>query len=563
MQEHPWLQHYPPSVPPTINPERYESLVTLLEASLEQYKQLPMYANMGTSLTYGEIDALSQTFAAYLQTHTSLEQGDHVAIQLPNLLQYPVAMLGILRAGMVVVNVNPLYTLYEMEYQLKDAAAKAIVILANFVHNLAPILHKTAIKTVIITEVGDLLGGFKSKLTNFVVKHIKKLVPPYHLPKAIMFKEVLQAGKKGNFKRTRPQGDQAAFLQYTGGTTGISKGALLTHRNMVANIEQMISFMLIKLKEGEEVVITPLPLYHIFSLTLNLLAMIKLGAKNVLITNPRDLKAFIKELSRHRFTCITGVNTLFNGLLAQEQFASLDFSNLKIALAGGVALRDAVAKQWEEVTGIPLIEGYGLTEASPSLTCNMPNGTHRLGTVGIPLPSTLVRIVDDEDQDVAEGKPGNLLVKGPQVMKEYWQKPAETEKVLLNGWLQTGDVAVISKDGYIKIVDRKKEMINVSGFNVYPNEIENVVTTHPKVLEAGAIGVSEAGIKEAVKLFVVKKDASLMAEEVIAYCKKWLTNYKVPKYVEFRDSLPKSNVGKVLRRVLQEEEMQRLEQVVK
>ncbi|MEM7055311.1 MAG: AMP-binding protein [Bacteroidota bacterium] len=561
MQEHPWSQHYPPSVPHTINPDRYESLVALVEESLERYKQLPMCENMGTSLTYGEIDTLSQAFAAYLQTYTSLRQGDHIAIQLPNLLQYPVAMLGILRAGMVVVNVNPLYTPYEMEYQLKDAAVKAIVTLANFAHNLASILHKTFIETIIITEVGDLLSRLKGHLTNFAVKHIKRLVPSYHLPKAIMFNKALQAGRQEKFKRIRPRGEQTAFLQYTGGTTGIAKGAVLTHKNVIANIEQISSFVRIKLKEGEEVMMTPLPLYHIFSLTVNLLAMIKLGAKNVLITNPRDLKAFIKELSRHRFTCITGVNTLFNSLSAQQQFASLDFSSLKIASAGGIALQDIVAKQWEAVTDVPLIEGYGLTEASPSIACNMPDGTHRMGTVGIPLPSTLVKIVDDAGQDVAEGKPGNLLVKGPQVMKEYWQKPAETEKVLLNGWLQTGDVAVMSKDGYIKIVDRKKEMINVSGFNVYPNEIESVITTHPKVLEAGAIGVLEVCAKEAIKLFVVKKDPSLMAKEVIAYCKDRLTNYKVPKYVEFRDSLPKSNVGKVLRRVLQEEEMQRLDTV--
>jgi len=560
MQKHPWLQHYPPTVPQTINPERYESLVTLIEEALAQYKQLPMYENMGKVLTYSEIDTLSQAFAAYLQNHTNLMPGDHIAIQLPNLLQYPIAMLGILRAGMTVVNVNPLYTSYEMEYQLKDSAAKAIVILANFVYNLVPILPQTTIQTVITTEVGDLLGSFKGHLTNFIVKHIKKLVPPYHLPQAIPFNKTLQIGKKEKFKPTRPQADQTAFLQYTGGTTGISKGAVLTHQNMVANIEQMVAFMLMKLKVGQEIIITPLPLYHIFSLNVNLLALLKLGAKNVLITNPRDLPAFVKELSKHRFTCITGVNTLFNGLLAQQGFTSLDFSNLKVALAGGVALQDEVAQQWEAVTGVPLIEGYGLTEASPTVTCNPLNGTHRLGTVGIPLPSTLVRIVDDAGNDVAPEKPGNLIVKGPQVMKGYWQRPAETAQVLTHGWLQTGDVAVMSPDGYIKIVDRKKEMINISGFNVYPNEIEKVVTTHPKVLEAGAIGIVEAEAKEAVKLFVVKKDPALSVEELMAYCKERLTNYKMPKYVEFRNSLPKSNVGKVLRRVLQEEEMQKLAQ---
>ena len=557
MQESLWLQHYPSSVPPIINPARYESLVALFEESIARYKQLPMFENMGKVLTYSDINHLTQAFAAYLQNYTSLKPGDHVAIQLPNLLQYPIAMLGILRAGMVVVNVNPLYTSYEMEYQLKDAAAQSIVILANFAHNLIPIIDKTAIKTVIITKVGDLLGRFKGPLTNFAVKYIKKLVPPYDLPKAVLFNKALELGKKAPFDQIKPQGEQTAFLQYTGGTTGISKGAVLTHRNMVANIEQMATFMLVKLKERQEVMITPLPLYHIFALTVNLLAFIKIGAKNVLITNPRNLKAFIKELSKHRFTCITGVNTLFNGLLNQKQFRSLDFSSLKIAVAGGMALRETVAQKWEEITGIQLIEGYGLTEASPSLTCNIPNNLNRTGTVGFPLPSTLIKIVNDAGQEVAIGEPGDLIAKGPQIMKEYWQKPIETANVLRDGWLFTGDIAVMDQDGYIKIIDRKKEMINISGFNVYPNEIENVVMTHPQVLEAGAIGILEKDAREAVKLFVVSKDTKLTVEELLVYCKERLTNYKVPRYIEFRDTLPKSAVGKVLRRALQEEEMQK------
>ncbi len=558
MQQYPWLQHYPPSVPHVINPDRYESLVALLEESLERYKELPMFENMGKVLSYADINKLSQAFAAYLQNYTRLKPGDHVAIQLPNVLQYPIAMLGILRAGMVVVNVNPSYTSYEMEYQLKDAAAKAIIILENCAHNLASIIHKTAIEIVIITKIGDLLGSVKGAFINFAVKHIKKLVPAYHLPQAIKFNQVLQAGKRVPFNQVRLRGEQTAFLQYTGGTTGVSKGAVLTHRNLVANLEQVNAWMRMKMKEGQEVVITPLPLYHIFSLTGNLLSMIKLGVKNVFITDPRNLKAFIKELSKHRFTCITGVNTLFSGLLSQPEFSSLDFSHLKVALAGGMSLRATVAKRWEAVTGVPLIEGYGLTEAAPVLTIDLPDELHRRGTVGLPLPSTVLKIVDDAGHEVAFGQPGNLIAQGPQVMKEYWQKPLETAQVLRDGWLYTGDIATMSQDGYITILDRQKEMINISGFNVYPNEIEEVVMTHPKVLEAGAIGILEEDAREAVKLFVVRKDPSLTAEELITYCKKRLTNYKVPRYIEFRERLPKSAVGKVLRRVLQEEEKKKL-----
>ncbi len=555
MESYPWLQHYPQAASPTIDPDRYESLVSLFEECFERYHSLPMYENMGKVVTYNDVEKLSTAFAAYLQKYTGLQPGDHIAIQLPNLLQYPIALLGILRAGMVVINVNPLYTSYEMEHQLQDSEAKAIVLLANFAHNLEKILSKTAIKKVIITEVGDVLDRFKGPITNFTVKHIKRLVPRYNLPQAIAWKKVLEAGSKTDFNRVSPHNDQTAFLQYTGGTTGISKGAVLTHRNMVANIEQMTACMRVKLQEKKEIIITPLPLYHIFSLTTNLLAMMKLGAKNVLITNPRDIKSFIKVLRKQRFTCISGVNTLFNTLLANKKFASLDFSSLKTSLAGGVALQKAVAEQWEATTGTPLVEGYGLTEASPAVACNMLDGTHRIGTIGIPLPSTVVKIADDNGKKVAFGTPGNLFVKGPQVMKEYWQQPAETASMFLQGWLQTGDIAVMDQDGFIKIIDRKKEIINVSGFNVYPNEIESVVGNHPKVLEVGAIGVPDNGSKEEIKLYVVKKDPQLTAEELIAYCKERLTGYKVPKHVVFRDSMPKSNVGKILRRVLKEEAM--------
>ena len=555
MDNHPWWQHYPQAIPLTIDPDRYQSLIHFFEECFERYHDLPMYENMGKKLTYHKIDKLSKAFAAYLQKYTSLQAGDHVAIQLPNILQYPIALLGILRAGMVVVNVNPLYTSYEMEYQLQDSKAKAIVLLTNFAHKLEKIISNTDIHTTIITEVGDMLGRFKGPLINFTVKHIKRLIPRYNLPKAIEWEKALQIGSKTEFHRTYPHSDQSAFLQYTGGTTGVSKGAVLTHRNMIANIEQMTICMRVKLQEKTEVIITPLPLYHIFSLTVNLLAMMRLGAKNVLIANPRNTKNFIKELRKHRFTCISGVNTLFSTLLAHKKFASLDFSSLKIALAGGVALHKTVAEQWEATTGTPLLEGYGLTEASPAVTCNMLDGTHRIGTIGIPLPSTLVKIADDYGEEVPYGTPGNLLVKGPQVMKAYWQQPTETNQVFVKGWLHTGDVAVMDQDGFISVIDRKKEMINISGFNVYPNEIESVVSTHPKVLEVGAIGAPDKSGREKIKIYVVKKDPLLTAEELIAYCRERLTGYKVPKQVIFRDSMPKSNVGKILRRVLKEEAM--------
>ncbi|MFM2428407.1 MAG: hypothetical protein RL012_291 [Bacteroidota bacterium] len=553
MENYPWLQHYPQAVSTTIDPGRYQSLVSFFEECFEKYQRLPMFENMGRVITYREVDNLSKAFTAYLQKYTSLQPGNHIAIQLPNLLQYPIALLGILRAGMVVVNINPLYTSYEMEHQLQDSKAKAIVLLANFARNLEKILSKTAIQTTIITEVGDMLGKLKGPLVNFSVKHMRQLVPRYDLPQAIAWKEVLRTGQQTSFHRVSPQSDQTAFLQYTGGTTGVSKGAVLTHRNIVANIEQMTSCMRVKLQEKKEITITPLPLYHIFSLIVNLLAMMQLGAKNVLITNPRNIKGFIKELRKHRFTCISGVNTLFSTLLTHKGFASLDFSSLKVALAGGMALHKAVAKQWEATTGTPLVEGYGLTEASPAVTCNMLDGTHRIGTIGVPLPSTVVKIADDNGKEVACGIPGNLLVKGPQVMQEYWQQPEETAQVFVEDWLQTGDVAVMDQDGFIRIIDRKKEMINVSGFNVYPSEIENVVSEHPKVLEVGAIGVQDQSGKEEVRLYVVRKDPQLTAEELIAYCRERLTRYKVPKHIVFKDSIPKSNVGKILKRVLKEE----------
>ncbi|MCG8340004.1 MAG: AMP-binding protein [Cytophagales bacterium] len=556
MKPHPWLKHYPKDIPHTVDPERYASLIGLMEECCEKYSALPAYENMGVVLTYREVDELSKAFAAYLQNHTNLKQGDSVAIQLPNLLQYPVLMFGILRAGMIVVNTNPLYTPREMQYQFADAGVKAVVILANFAHNLAVVLHETPIETVIITEVGDLLGEVKGWLVNVAVKYLKGKVPRYRLPGALMLKSILKKGRNAHFTRIELEGEAAAFLQYTGGTTGISKGAVLTHRNMIANVEQVAAWMRLKLKEKEEVVITPSPLYHIFSLTINVLAMLKIGAKNILITNPRDLKALIKELKRHHFTAMTGVNTLFKSLLSQKEFATVDFSNLKVTVGGGMAIQAAVAEKWEALTGVPLVEGYGLTEASPVVSANLINGTERIGTVGIPFPSTEVKVVDDAGKAIAYGQPGELLVKGPQVMKGYWKNLEETENVFLEGWLKTGDIAVIDQEGFIKIVDRKKDMINVSGFNVYPSEIENVVASHLKVIEVSAIGVPNSNSEEAVKIFVVRKDISLTEEELIAYCRERLTPYKVPKYVEFRNALPKSPIGKTLKIRLKKEERQ-------
>ncbi len=548
----PWRAHYPPSVSPTIDPDRYPSLVSLLEDALKRYSSLPMYENMGRVLTYGQVDELSQAFAAYLQHHTALQPGDSVAIQLPNLLQYPVALLGVLRAGMVVVNVNPLYTPHETAHQLQDAGAKAVLVLANFAHHLEGVLPQTDLQTVLITEVGDLLGSVRGKAVSWAVKYLKRMVPRYHLPQAIPFRHALRTGRQSAPLRPVPlQAHQPALLQYTGGTTGVAKGAVLTHRNMVANIEQMVACMRVRLQDRTEVAITPLPLYHIFSLTVNLLGMMQLGAKNVLITNPRDIASFVRTLQRHRFTFISGVNPLFKGLLARKDFANVDFSALKMAIAGGVALQESVALQWEAVTGTPLLQGYGLTEASPVVACNMCDGTHRTGTIGIPMPSTNVKIVDDSGQTVPPGTPGELLVQGPQVMQAYWHQPDETALALEAGWLRTGDMAVMDRDGFLQIVDRKKEMINVSGFNVYPSEVEAAVEAHPQVEEAAAIGVADVAGQEVVKVYVVPKAPGLTAEALLAHCRTRLTGYKVPKHVTFCDSLPKSAVGKILRQVLQ------------
>lgn len=555
MQEYSWFKNYPKGIPKEINPDSYDSINDLLETSFKKYGDKTAYENMGKTLTFNEVDQLSAKFADFLQNHTTLQKGDRIAIQMPNLLQWIVAMFGSIRAGMVVVNTNPLYTAREMNHQFKDSGAKAVVILANFAQNLEKIVKETNVETVVITEIGDMLGGFKKTLVNFVVKKVKKMVPPFKIEGAIKFNDALKKGAQGNFVKHKISNEEVAFLQYTGGTTGVSKGAMLTHRNILANMEQISVWMLPKLKEGVESVITALPMYHIFALTVNCLAMLKIGARNILITNPRDMPAFIKTLKKFPFTIMTGVNTLFNGLLNQEEFKNVDFSKFKIAVGGGMAVQDSVATKWKEITKVPLAEGYGLTETSPLLSCNPIDGTERIGTVGLPSPNTDLKIYDDNGKEVHVGEPGEICAKGPQVMKGYWKRQEETDNVFMeNGYLKTGDIGIIDEDGFVKIVDRKKEMINVSGFNVFPNEIENVISSHEKVLEVGAIGIMDPKSTEKVKVFIVKKDDSLTEEEIISFCKENMTPYKVPKQVEFRDELPKSNVGKILRRILKEQE---------
>lgn len=546
-----WLERYPNGVPTEIDPDHYASLVEIFEESVQKYRDHVAFSNMDHDITYGELDTLTEQFAAYLQG-IGLKKGDPVAVMMPNLLQYPIALFGILRAGMTVVNVNPLYTARELKHQLTDSKTKVIVILKNFANTLAKIEKDVNLDKVILTGIGDALPAPKRWIVNAVVKYVKKMVPPYSLSNTIEFNEVLALGSKKSYSRPTVKGDDLAFLQYTGGTTGVSKGAMLTHRNMVANLDQISAFILPRLSDGKEVVITALPLYHIFALTANCLAFLKFGGKNILITNPRDMPAFIKELAKHKFTMISGVNTLFNGLLNTPGFKDLDFSHLKIALGGGMAVQRAVAENWEKVTGAALLEGYGLTECSPVVTANPFDIEHYTGSIGIPLPSTECKVVDEDGNELPMGEPGELLVKGPQVMAGYLGRPEDTDKAIKDGWFATGDMATVDEHGFFRIVDRKKDMILVSGFNVYPNEIEDVVASHPKVLEVAAVGVPHDASGEVVKIVVVKKDESLAEKELIDYCRENLTAYKVPKLVEFRDELPKTNVGKILRRELRD-----------
>ncbi len=548
-----WLKRYPADVPAEINADRYTSLVDLVEQATQRYADQTAFINMGQPLTYRQLEQKSRAFAAYLQSSLGLKKGDRVALMMPNLLQYPVALFGVLRAGMVVVNVNPLYTPRELKHQLNDSGASAIVIVSNFAHTLEKVVAETAVKHVILTRLGDQLRPVKATLVNFVVKYIKKMVPKYHLPGAVSFRHVLQQGESMSYQRPDVSNDDLAFLQYTGGTTGIAKGAMLTHRNMQANLEQTKATYGKLLRDGKENVVTALPLYHIFALTVNCLLFLELGGQNLLITNPRDIPGFVKSLSKFPFTAITGVNTLFNALLNDAQFNKLDFSTLRLSAGGGMAVQKAVAERWEKLTGHYLLEGYGLTECSPLVSVNPYDITEHTGSIGLPVPSTDVRVVDDQGNDVVPGEPGELWIRGPQVMAGYWQRPDATEEVLKNGWLLSGDIVTVDAQGFIRIVDRKKDMILVSGFNVYPNEIEDVLMQHPKVREAAAIGVPSDLSGEAVKVCIVKKDASLTKEELLDHCRRQLTGYKVPKIIEFRDELPKSNVGKILRRELRDE----------
>tara|TARA_R110002167_G_scaffold178598_7_gene378363 strand:- start:2068 stop:3726 length:1659 start_codon:yes stop_codon:yes gene_type:complete len=546
-----WLKNYDPRVPVEIDPDRYSSIVDIFEQSVETFSSNISYINMGKSITFGELDRLSRDFAAYLQD-SGLKKGDAVAIMMPNLIQYPVALFGILRAGMVVVNVNPLYTARELQHQLKDSNAQAIVIVENFAKTLGDVIENTEVKTVLLTSLGDMLSPLKKLITNFAVKYVKKLVPEYVLPKAQSFTQALKRGAKKNYTRPLVEGSDLAFLQYTGGTTGVSKGAMLSHRNIVANLEQTSNILETIIDPGKELVITALPLYHIFALQGNCLTFVKFGCPNLLITNPRDMPGFVAEIAKYPFTVITGVNTLFNGLLNTPGFDALDFSKLKFALGGGMAVQRSVAERWEKVTGKILLEGYGLTECCPTVTVNPPQIEAYKGSIGMPVPSTDIKLVDDDGKEVAIGEAGEMLVKGPQVMVGYLNRPDATEEMIVDGWLATGDIARCDEDGYFYIVDRKKDMILVSGFNVFPNEIEEVAAMHPSVVEVAAVGQPNEATGELVKLFVVRRDESLSDKDLIAHCRLHLTGYKVPKKVEFRDELPKSNVGKILRRELRD-----------
>ena len=551
-----WLKHYPAGVPAEIDSGKYQSIRDLFDESVANFGDRPAYHCMGAEITFAELDRMSQAFGAWLQAQ-GLQKGERVALMMPNVLQYPVALFGVLRAGLTVVNVNPLYTPRELEHQLKDSGAKAIVILENFAHTLEQVIDKSPVKTVVVAAMGDLLGGVKGALVNFVVRNVKKMVPAFRFDDALRFNAVLRAGSRMTLERVEIKPDDIAFLQYTGGTTGVSKGAMLLNRNITANLTQVDAWLDPFLSEYDRkhyIIITALPLYHIFSLTVNCLMMLKIGGKNVLIVNPRDIPGFVKELARHKDTTITGVNTLFHGLMHHPDFAKLDFSALRISNGGGMAVQQAVAEKWKKVTGVTLTEGYGLTETSPVVTTNPPDLKEFNGSIGLPVPSTELSIRDDNARELPLGQAGEICIRGPQVMAGYWQRPEETAKVMTDdGFFRSGDIGVMDEKGYTRIVDRKKDMILVSGFNVYPNEIEGVVMLLPGVLECAAVGVPDEHSTEAVKLFVVRKDPELTEKEVREHCHQNMTGYKCPKYVEFRTDLPKTNVGKILRRALRDE----------
>lgn len=561
-ETYPWLKFYTPGVPYEIDPDAYSSLIELLETGFRLFKDRPAYANMGKELSFRKLDEHSKNFAAYLQS-LGLKKGDRIAIQMPNLLQYPVAMFGALRAGLVVVNTNPLYTPREMQHQFKDSGVKAIVILANFAAHLEKIIGNTEIEHVIITQIGDLLGFPKKVIVNTVVKYVKKMVPAYHISKAVSFSEALSLGSGLNYQKPAVSNIDIAFIQYTGGTTGVSKGALLTHRNLIANVEANSAWLKPIMTNMEApIFVAALPLYHVYALTVNALSGIKIGAMNVLITNPRDMNAFISDLKSYKINVFTGVNTMFNGLMNNPKFSEIDFSALKATSAGGMALQKIVAEKWLAATGCAATEGYGLSETSPVLSSNLLVGENRIGTIGIPWPSTAMRILREDGSWANLGEVGEICAAGPQVMLGYFNRPDETAQVIFEQdgmrWFKTGDLGYEDADGYFKIVDRKKDMILVSGFNVYPNELEDVVAQCPGVLEVACVGIPDDKSGELVKLFIVKKDPELTEEQVKAYCKENLTPYKCPKKIEFRTELPKTNVGKILRRALREEEMAKL-----
>ena len=549
-----WLKSYPEGVPAELPPAPFRSVRELFEQAFEKWPDRPSYSNMGTTMTYRQLDEQSMQFACYLQQTLGLERGERVAVMLPNILQYPVAMCGIFRAGLVVVNANPLYTARELEHQLHDSGAKCIVVLENFAHILEAVISRTQIDQVVTTGVGDLLSFPRSVITNFVIRHIKKSVPKYSLPGSITFKSALSAGSQQQLQAVEIGFADIAFLQYTGGTTGVSKGAMLSHRNMVCNVQQTVEWQGDVYKDLDYIVaITALPLYHIFSLQGNCLTVMSQGGENVLITNPRDVKGFVRELGKHRFNLFTGVNTMFASLLNTPGFAQLDFSSLRVCIGGGMAVQPAVAAEWKEATGGPILQGYGLTETSPVAVVN-PIGKEFDGAIGLPISSTDVIICGDDGNALPVNEAGEICVKGPQVMEGYWQQPQETADVMLpGGWLKTGDIGRMDEHGYIFIEDRKKDMILVSGFNVYPNEIENIVVEMDGILEAAAVGLEDERSGEIVKLFAVRTDPNVTEQNVLDYCHANLTNYKRPRIVEFRDELPKTNVGKILRRALRDE----------
>ena len=559
MLENFWKDKYPAGVSPEIDPDQYPNVLAVLKDSCQRFANKPAFTNLGKTLTYGDLYTLSGHFAAYLQKHSGLQPGDRIAIQMPNVLQYPIAVFGAMRAGYVVVNTNPLYTPREMEHQFNDSGAKALVCLANMAHMAEEVVPKAGVKHVIVTELGDMLPPLKRVLINAAVKYLKKMVPSYNIPGMVRFNDAMAKGRSLSLAEANPASGDIAVLQYTGGTTGVAKGAMLTHRNLVANMLQAKALMGSNMIDGEEVVICPLPLYHIYAFTFHCMAMMVSGNHNVLITNPRDIPSFVKELSKFQFTGFVGLNTLFVALCNDAAFRALDFSRFKVTLSGGMALQLATAERWKQVTGCDICEGFGMTETSPVATVN-PISNIQLGTIGIPVPSTLCKVIDADGNELPLGERGELCVKGPQVMKGYWQRQEATDEILdAEGWLKTGDIAIIQEDGYLRIVDRKKDMILVSGFNVYPNELEDVMATLPGVVQCAAIGVPDEKSGEAIKVFLVKSaDSTLTEKDVIAHMRSSLTAYKVPKHVEFRDALPTTNVGKILRRELRDEELKKL-----